>query len=156
MTRPLWAPWRLEYIERDDEDSDRCIFCDPDEPLVVHRGESAFVLMNRFPYTSGHMMVAPYRHEGRFAGLMDAEALEIHRLAAIGVATLESEYSAQGHNLGWNLGRAAGAGILDHLHLHVVPRWVGDTNFMPVLGDVRIVPEALEATAERLRKAWPH
>src|SRR5207344_583860 len=86
MTRPLWAPWRLEYIERDDEDSDRCIFCDPDEPLVVHRGESAFVLMNRFPYTSGHMMVAPYRDEGRFAGLMDAEALEIHRLAAIAVA----------------------------------------------------------------------
>ena len=111
--------------------------------------------MNRFPYTSGHVMVAPYRHEGRFAGLTDDEALEIHRLAAVAVATLGGEYSAQGHNLGWNLGRAAGAGILDHLHLHVVPRWVGDTNFMPVLGDVRVVPEHLEATAERLRGAWP-
>jgi ATP adenylyltransferase len=153
MTRPLWAPWRLEYIEADEEP--RCIFCDPDDQLVVYRGELAFVLLNRFPYTSGHMMVAPLRHEGRFGGLTDAEALEIHRLAATAVATLEDEYGAQGLNVGWNLGRAAGAGIIDHLHEHVVPRWVGDTNFMPALGDVRVIPEALEATAERLRGAWP-
>ncbi len=153
MTRPLWAPWRLEYIEADDEP--RCVFCDPDEHLVVHRGELALVLLNRFPYTSGHMMVAPLRHEGRFDGLTDDEALEIHRLAATAVATLRVEYGAQGLNVGWNLGRAAGAGIIDHLHQHVVPRWVGDTNFMPALGDVRVIPEALEATAERLRSAWP-
>jgi ATP adenylyltransferase len=153
MTRPLWAPWRLEYIEADDEP--RCVFCDPDEHLVVHRGELALVLLNRFPYTSGHLMVAPVRHEGRFGGLTDTEALEIHRLAAAAVATLEDEYGAQGLNVGWNLGRAAGAGIIDHLHQHVVPRWVGDTNFMPALGDVRVIPEALEATAERLRGAWP-
>jgi len=153
MTDRLWAPWRLEYIQRDEEP--RCIFCDPDEHLVVHRGELAFVLMNRFPYTSGHVMVAPFRHEGRFGGLTEAEALEIHRLAATAVATLEAEYGPQGLNLGWNLGRAAGAGIIDHLHLHVVPRWVGDTNFMPVLGDVRVIPEALDATAERLRSRWP-
>jgi ATP adenylyltransferase len=153
MSRPLWAPWRLEYIESDDQP--RCIFCDPDQHLVVHRGKLAFVLLNRFPYTSGHLMVAPLRHEGIFGCLTDAEALEIHRLAATAVATLEREYSAQGLNVGWNLGRAAGAGIVDHLHLHVVPRWIGDTNFMPVLGGVRVIPEALEATAERLRGAWP-
>jgi ATP adenylyltransferase len=153
MAKPLWAPWRLEYIEAADEPG-RCIFCEPDEHLVVHRGRGAFVLMNRFPYTSGHVMVAPYRHEGRFGGLTDAEALELHQLAARAVAVLEEEYTAQGHNLGWNLGRAAGAGITDHLHLHVVPRWVGDTNFMPVLGGVRVVPEALEASAERLRARW--
>ena len=153
MPRPLWAPWRLEYIEADE--TPRCIFCDPDESLVVHRGELAFVLMNRFPYTSGHLMVAPLRHEGQFAGLTDAEALEIHLLAAAAVAALEAEYGPQGLNLGWNLGRAAGAGIIDHLHLHVVPRWVGDTNFMPVLADVRVIPEALEQSAERLRSRWP-
>ena len=153
MPRPLWAPWRLEYIEADE--APRCIFCDPDESLVVHRGELAFVLMNRFPYTSGHLMVAPLRHEGQFGGLTDAEALEIHLLAAAAVAALEAEYGPQGLNLGWNLGRAAGAGIIDHLHLHVVPRWVGDTNFMPVLADVRVIPEALEQSAERLRSHWP-
>ena len=153
MPRPLWAPWRLEYIEADE--ARHCIFCDPDESLVVHRGELAFVLMNRFPYTSGHLMVAPLRHEGQFAGLTDAEALEIHLLAAAAVAALEAEYGPQGLNLGWNLGRAAGAGIIDHLHLHVVPRWVGDTNFMPVLADVRVIPEALEQSAERLRSHWP-
>ena len=154
MTRPLWAPWRLEYIEGDDEPG-RCVFCDPDEHLVVHRGEAAFVLLNRYPYTSGHLMVAPIRHEGTFGGLSDVEALEIHQLAAKAVAALGGAYHPQGHNLGWNLGRAAGAGIVDHLHLHVVPRWVGDTNFMPVLGDVRVIPQALEATAERIRAAWP-
>jgi ATP adenylyltransferase len=153
MPRPLWAPWRLEYIEADE--TPRCIFCEPDESLVVHRGELAFVLMNRFPYTSGHLMVAPIRHEGRFGGLTDAEALEIHRLAATSVAALDGAYGPQGLNLGWNLGRAAGAGIIDHLHLHVVPRWVGDTNFMPVLADVRVIPEALERSAERLRDGWP-
>jgi ATP adenylyltransferase len=154
MTRPLWAPWRLEYIESADDAGRRCIFCEPEASLVVHRGELAFVLMNRFPYTSGHLMVAPYRHEGRFGGLTDPEALELHRLAATAVVTLEAEYGPQGLNLGWNLGRAAGAGIIDHLHLHVVPRWVGDTNFMPVLGDVRVIPEALEASADRLRRSW--
>jgi ATP adenylyltransferase len=152
--RPLWAPWRLEYIEADKRP--RCIFCDPAESLIVHRGELAFVLMNRFPYTSGHVMVAPFRHEGRFGGITGDEALEMHRLAATAVATLEAEYGPQGLNLGWNLGRAAGAGIVDHLHLHVVPRWVGDTNFMPVLGDVRVIPEALEKTAARLRASWDH
>jgi ATP adenylyltransferase len=153
MTRPLWAPWRLEYVEQADEDR-RCIFCEPDDDLVVHRGEMAFVLLNRFPYTAGHMLVAPYRHECAIGALSDAEALEIHRLAAAAVATLAAEYAPDGHNLGWNLGRAAGAGIVEHVHLHVVPRWSGDTNFMPVLADVRVVPEALARTRARLRDGW--
>jgi ATP adenylyltransferase len=153
MPKPLWAPWRLEYVEGA-EKADRCVFCEPDESLVVYRGEAAFVLLNRFPYTSGHLMVAPVRHVGDLIGLSEGEALEIHRLATRSVTALREEYSPDGHNLGWNLGRAAGAGIVDHVHLHIVPRWAGDTNFMPVLADVRVVPEALAATAERLRRRF--
>jgi ATP adenylyltransferase len=153
MPKPLWAPWRLEYVERTGG-AGRCVFCEPDEDLVVHRGEAAFVLLNRFPYTSGHLLVAPYRHEGDLSALSDAEVLEIHRLATLALGALRDEYSPDGHNLGWNLGRAAGAGIVDHVHLHVVPRWAGDTNFMPVLADVRVVPEALLATSGRLRRRF--
>jgi ATP adenylyltransferase len=159
MTKPLWAPWRLEYIQQADE-LDGCVFCraadGPDEELlVVHRGEAAFVLLNKFPYASGHLMVAPYRHLGDFAGLDDAEALEAHRLAGEGIAALDSVFSPQGYNLGWNLGRVAGAGILDHVHMHVVPRWSGDTNFMPVLADVKVLPEHLAETRAKLAAAWP-
>ncbi len=150
MTRPLWAPWRLEYVEQADEQPG-CIFCDPEPELVLRRGEHAFLLLNRFPYTSGHLMVAPYRHVDGYGELTGDEALEIHRLAAAAMAALDAEYRPHGHNLGWNLGRSAGAGIVDHVHMHVVPRWIGDTNFMPVLAGVKVIPEALEATAERLR-----
>jgi ATP adenylyltransferase len=152
MPKPLWAPWRLEYIEQADE-LDRCIFCEPEEALLVHGGEHALVVLNKYPYASGHLLVAPHRHLGDFGLLGDAEALEVHRLAARGVDALRAEYAPHGHNLGWNLGRVAGAGIEDHVHLHVVPRWNGDTSFMPVLADVKVLPEALERTAERLR---PH
>jgi ATP adenylyltransferase len=154
MPKPLWAPWRLEYIEQADEQRG-CVFCDPCDELVVHRGKAAFVLLNRFPYTSGHLMVAPVRHVGALGELSADEALEIHRLAVDSLAALTTAYAPHGHNLGWNLGRAAGAGIVDHIHLHVVPRWAGDTNFMPVLADVRVLPEALLATATRLRETWP-
>jgi ATP adenylyltransferase len=153
MPKPLWAPWRLEYVEQADE-STRCIFCEPEETLVLHRGPLAFALLNRFPYTSGHLMVAPLRHVGEYDALTDAEALEIHHLATAGLDALRAVYSPHGHNLGWNLGRIAGAGIVEHVHLHVVPRWSGDTNFMPVLADVRVIPEALEESARRLREAW--
>ena len=153
MPKPLWAPWRLEYVEQADE-SGRCIFCEPEDDLVVHRGETAFVLLNRYPYTSGHLMVAPVRHLGDLGALTDEEALEIHRLATASIAALRAEYSPDGHNLGWNLGRVAGAGIVDHIHQHVVPRWNGDTNFMPVLADVKVIPEALAKTAERLRRRF--
>jgi ATP adenylyltransferase len=152
MPKPLWAPWRLEYIEQADE-LDRCIFCEPEESLLVHRGDRALVLLNKYPYASGHLLVAPHRHLGDFGLLGDEEAVEVHRLAARGVDALRAEYAPHGHNLGWNLGRVAGAGIEDHVHLHVVPRWNGDTSFMPVLADVKVLPEALERTAERLR---PH
>jgi len=154
MPKPLWAPWRLEYVQQADE-ARGCIFCTPEEEFVLHRGEVAFALLNRFPYASGHLMVAPVRHVGEYAALSDEEALEIHRLATAGLEALASAYSPHGYNLGWNLGRVAGAGIVDHVHLHVVPRWAGDTNFMPVLADVRVLPEALTESARRLREAWP-
>ena len=150
MTKPLWAPWRLEYVERADEQSG-CIFCEPEPELVLHRGEHAFLLLNRFPYSSGHLMAAPYRHVGIYRELTDEEALDIHRLAAAAIVALDAEYPPHGHNLGWNLGRSAGAGVVDHVHMHVVPRWIGDTNFMPVLAETKVIPEALAATAERLR-----
>ena len=150
MPKPLWAPWRLEYVEQADE-RPGCIFCEPEPELVLARGELAFVLLNRFPYSSGHLMVAPYRHVGSYGALVDDEALEIHRLAAAAIAALDAEYRPHGHNLGWNLGRTAGAGIVDHVHQHVVPRWGGDTNFMPVVAGTKVIPEALAATAERLR-----
>jgi ATP adenylyltransferase len=152
MPKPLWAPWRVEYIEQADE-LDRCIFCEPEEELLVHSGEYALVVLNKYPYSSGHLLVAPHRHLGDFCLLLDEEGLEVHRLAARGVEALRAEYAPHGHNLGWNLGRVAGAGIEDHVHLHVVPRWNGDTSFMPVLADVKVLPEALTRTAERLR---PH
>lgn len=159
MTKPLWAPWRLEYIEQADE-QEGCVFClaaagDDDERLVVHRGERAFVLLNKYPYASGHLMVAPYRHLAEFGELENEEALEVHRLAERGMAALAETYSPQGYNLGWNLGRIAGAGVVDHLHLHVVPRWAGDTNFMPVLADVKVLPEHVAESRRRLARVWP-
>jgi ATP adenylyltransferase len=155
----LWAPWRLEYIRSADE-QDGCVFCraaraGDEEGLVVHRGERAFVLVNRFPYASGHLMVAPARHTGDFGTLDAEEIVEIHRLAGTALGVLAESMHPQGFNLGWNLGRIAGAGVVDHVHLHVVPRWAGDTNFMPVLADTRVLPEALETTRTTLAAAWP-
>ena len=159
MTKPLWAPWRLEYVGSADE-GDGCIFCraaegEDEAGLVVHRGAGAFVLLNKFPYASGHLMVSPLRHVGEFAELDDAAVVEIHRLAGQGMGALAQLYGAQGFNLGWNLGRIAGAGVVDHVHLHVVPRWAGDTNFMPVLADVKVLPEHLEETRTKLAGVWP-
>jgi len=156
----LWAPWRLEYVQNADKQNG-CVFCtaaasDDDEgQLVVQRGERAFVLLNKFPYSSGHLLVAPYRHGLNFGDLDEAEIVEIHRLGAQGLEALAATYAPEGYNLGWNLGRIAGAGIPDHGHLHVVPRWGGDTNFMPVLGDVKVIPEHLTATRTRLADGWP-
>jgi ATP adenylyltransferase len=159
VTERLWAPWRLEYVQGAD-DSSGCVFCtalagDDEVRLVVHRGRQAFVLLNRFPYASGHLMVAPSRHVGDLGALSDDEALEIHRLATSGLRALADVYVPDGYNLGWNLGRPAGAGVVDHVHLHVVPRWAGDTNFMPVLADVRVLPEHLLESRRRLADGWP-
>ena len=155
----LWAPWRLEYIKSADE-LPGCVFCralegEDEETLIVHRGERAFVLLNKFPYVSGHLMVAPLRHVGEYGELDDEEAVEIHRLVQAGIMALAEAYGPQGYNLGWNLGRVAGAGVLDHVHQHVVPRWAGDTNFMPVLADVKVLPEHLSESRRRLAGAWP-
>ena len=159
MPKPLWAPWRLEYVAQADEQQG-CPICaeaagEVDETLVVHRGASAFVLLNKFPYSSGHLLVAPFAHAGELEDLGDDAALEVHRLGLQGLAALRAVYKPDGFNLGWNLGRAAGAGIVDHVHLHVVPRWSGDTSFMPVLADVKVLPEHLLETRERLSAAWP-
>jgi ATP adenylyltransferase len=159
VTKPLWAPWRLEYVQSADEQPG-CVLCvaqegDDEETLVVRRGDRAFALLNRFPYSSGHLMVAPFRHVGVYGELTDDEVLEIHRLAAQGMEVLGELYKPDGHNLGWNLGRVAGAGVVDHVHLHVVPRWEGDTSFMPVLADVKVMPEHLAETRRRLAAAWP-
>jgi ATP adenylyltransferase len=160
VTKPLWAPWRLEYVGGADE-QEGCLFCkaveseDDEAALVVHRGRHAIVLVNKFPYASGHLMVAPRRHAGEFADLTDEVALELHRLAGQGIGALAQLYEPQGYNVGWNLGRIAGAGVVDHVHVHVVPRWAGDTNFMPVLADVKVIPEHLGETRRRLAEAWP-
>ena len=160
MTERLWAPWRLEYVAKAGDGEQACIFCaaldaSDEEALVVHRGPEAIVLLNKYPYASGHLLVAPVRHEGELTRLTDAEVLAVHRLAARGVEALAELYRPDGYNLGWNLGRVAGAGVTDHVHLHVVPRWAGDTNFMPVLADVKVLPEHLTATRRRLAAAWP-
>ena len=151
--QPLWAPWRLAYVQHADE-LDRCIFCEPEAELLVYEGERALVVMNKFPYSSGHLLVAPRRHVGDFGALADDESLEVHRLASNGIEALRAVYAPHGFNLGWNIGRVAGAGIEDHVHLHVVPRWSGDTSFMPVLGDVKVLPEHLLETARRLRASF--
>jgi ATP adenylyltransferase len=158
VTRQLWAPWRLEYVQSADEQPG-CLFClardgDDEDRLVVRRGARALVLLNKFPYASGHLMVAPARHAGELADLENAEALEIHRLAVGALEALGETFAPDGYNLGWNLGRVAGAGVVDHVHLHVVPRWNGDTNFMPVLADVKVLPEHLAETRRKLATAW--
>ena len=141
------------------DEQDGCVFClalegDDEERLVVRRAERAFVLLNKFPYSSGHLMVAPKRHVGEFGALEPDEVAEIHALAARGLDALKATYRPDGFNLGWNLGRVAGAGVVDHVHLHVVPRWSGDTNFMPVVADVKVIPEHLAESRRRLAEAW--
>ena len=159
MTRPIWAPWRLEYISEAGA-QEGCVFCAEArgdlgvESLVVERGERAFVLLNKFPYSSGHVMVATLRHVGELADLEAAEAAEIHELTTRAIDALRRVYAPDAFNVGWNLGEVAGGSISGHLHEHVVPRWAGDTNFMPVLADIKVVPEHLHATRERLRAAW--
>jgi ATP adenylyltransferase len=153
--RPLWAPWRIEYITR--QAAHTCIFCaaagdDPDK-VVLERDARCFTLLNAYPYASGHVMVAPLRHVGGLEELDDEELLCLMRLTRRAVRALREAMSATGTNVGLNLGVDAGAGIADHLHVHVVPRWRGDTNFMPMLTGTRVLPQALAATREVLGAA---
>ena len=151
----LWAPWRLEYIVAEAEDG--CIFCEfagqdqDDRRHILARGDVAYVIMNAFPYSNGHLLIAPYRHLADMSQLTDEESLEMMQLTRKSCEALTQVCNPDGFNVGMNLGAAAGAGIADHLHVHVVPRWVGDTNFMPVFADVKVIPEALDATYRKLK-----
>jgi ATP adenylyltransferase len=156
--KQLWAPWRLEYIQG--PQSDGCVFCLGEDRsndagrLVVARSECAFVMLNRYPYSNGHLLISPCRHLCDPDQLERDEVLEIHELMVRCQQVLREVCAAQGFNVGWNIGEVAGAGIASHIHMHVVPRWAGDANFMPVLADTRVIPQHLERTCELLREAF--
>jgi ATP adenylyltransferase len=155
----LWAPWRSTYM-KNKGDRSRCIFCDAansdrdEDTLVVHRAQFNFVILNRYPYTSGHLMIAPYQHVSRLQQVDDQTTDEMMRLARLAERLLEEAYRPQGLNVGMNLGEAAGAGIEQHIHLHVLPRWLGDANFMTTIGDARVLPEDLAKTFAKLQPAF--
>ncbi|MGD9735355.1 MAG: HIT domain-containing protein [Solirubrobacterales bacterium] len=157
----IWAPWRLSYVKDASKDiEEECIFCakpaqDDDEAnLIVHRGDSAYVILNLFPYTNGHLMVAPYAHIGRLQELDSETLAEMMALAQRAMDRLEQAYDPHGYNVGFNQGRVAGAGVEHHIHMHVVPRWGGDTNFMPVIADTKVMPQSIEQSYEALKGAF--
>ena len=160
----LWAPFRMAYIEGENKPAhgdagDECPFCRSpqdaeDDSLVVFRGEHSYVLLNRYPYNSGHVMVCPYRHVADYTELTPDETDEVARLTQHSIATLRAVSRPQAFNVGMNLGAVAGAGIAAHLHQHVVPRWGGDTNFMPVVGATKVLPQLLHQTRDLLKEAW--
>jgi ATP adenylyltransferase len=155
LMEQLWAPWRIEYIRRATESG--CILCqkprenNDEANFILYRGQHSFIILNAFPYNPGHLMVAPYRHIANLQDLTDAEAKELFDLIKKGWALLNEVMKPDGFNIGLNLGKIAGAGIAEHLHTHVVPRWQGDTNFMPVLSDTKVISEALISTYQKLR-----
>lgn len=155
----LWAPWRSTYM-KNKSGRGGCIFCDAaaagrdEETLVVHRGQFNFVLLNRYPYTSGHLMIAPYQHVSRLQQIDEPSVEEMMRLARLSERLIEEIYRPQGLNIGMNLGEAAGAGIEQHIHLHALPRWMGDANFMTSIGETRILPEELSDTYAKLKQAF--
>jgi ATP adenylyltransferase len=162
-TQKLWSPWRMAYIRRDRGEgkggTQGCLFCDlpaadagrDAEHHLLARGSVSFVMLNAFPYNPGHLMVAPYRHVGDYLELEAGELAEMMGFAGTAIRAMREDSGPHGFNLGMNLGEVAGAGIADHLHLHLVPRWGGDTNFMPVVGQTKVLPELLDETFERLR-----
>ena len=160
--RHLFSPWRMPYIGRDKdaEKAKGCVFClaleqqDGADNLIVRRGQQGFVIVNRFPYTSGHLMVLPFTHVARLDEVDAATRAEMMELLTAATQVLIRVYQPQGFNLGANLGAAAGAGIEEHLHLHVLPRWAGDTNFVSTVGETRVLPETLEETWQRVMAAW--
>ncbi len=156
----LWTPWRYQYIKDATENKPAgCIFCDlpkenkDEENFILYRGKYNFIILNRFPYTNGHSMVVPFRHFGEFHLLSDEEGNEMLKLAKMLQRALIEVYNPEGFNIGFNQGRCAGAGVADHLHLHVVPRWTGDSNMVSIIGETRIIPENLETTYKKLKEA---
>jgi ATP adenylyltransferase len=154
----LWAPWRLAYVTAAPAPATDCIFCDAfhsaDAELTVFRGDHCFIILNLYPYNNGHLMVVPNRHLNALALLTPGEQVEMMSLTRLAEIALTETYQPQGINVGINLGKAAGAGIENHLHVHLVPRWAGDTNFMTAVGETRVLPEDLRATAARLRPVF--
>jgi ATP adenylyltransferase len=156
----LWTPWRKKYMQTK-KSSSECIFCfaaqhpnEDETTLVVYRGEACFVILNRYPYTSGHLMVVPYLHLSKVQELSKPAAAEMMYLAQRAESVLQSVYNPNGLNMGINVGAAAGAGIAQHLHMHVLPRWDGDANFMTTIGNARIIPEALEETFRKVHQGF--
>lgn len=154
----LWAPWRMEYIlSLKDEKKHPCIFCerfpkkDDKNNLILYRRTHSFVIMNRFPYNSGHLMIVPYKHSGNLQDLTSDENIELMEVLQLSQRVLKDAMNPQGFNIGMNLGRVSGAGIYDHLHWHLIPRWNGDTNFMPVIGETKVISEALNKTYNKLK-----
>ncbi len=155
----LWSPWRMEYIENHGKEGG-CIFCnalnvsDGPDNLIVHRGQQGFVILNRYPYTSGHLMVVPFPHQATIEELEPPVRAELMELTSLSMSVLRKVYHPQAFNLGANIGEAAGAGVKEHVHIHIVPRWIGDTNFMSTLGDTRVLPELLQDTYQRIRTGF--
>jgi len=152
----IWAPWRIEYIRS--EKPQGCILCEKPkqdndaENYILYRGEKNFIILNSYPYHPGHLMIAPYRHVASLEEMTDEENHEHFAIVNRGIKLLRQEFSPEGFNLGINIGRVAGAGVVDHVHTHIVPRWQGDTNFMTVISDIRVVPEALAETYQKLKR----
>ncbi len=159
MIERIWAPWRSDYVQKPKPTG--CVFCeklaliDDAESCILFRGEQNFIIMNIFPYNPGHLMVVPCRHVGRLEELTDSESEENFRLVRRSTTVLEKAFQPQGFNVGMNLGKAAGAGIDEHLHVHVVPRWNGDTNFMPLIAETKVVSESLSAVYRKLKPYFP-
>ncbi|MHB8781624.1 MAG: HIT family protein [Candidatus Geothermincolia bacterium] len=153
----IWTPWRMSYVQHIDEHrSGGCIFCDrpregdTEESLIARRGVTVFWMLNAYPYNTAHLLISPYRHVATLDEMTEPERRELMEETALATRVLGEEFSPQGFNIGINMGRAAGAGIAEHLHLHIVPRWEGDTNFMPVLAEIKVMPELLSQTRDRI------
>ncbi|HLJ66147.1 MAG TPA: HIT domain-containing protein [Chloroflexota bacterium] len=152
----MWAPWRMPYIQQSEPVSG-CLFCtkaeenEDEKNMIVHRSGRCFIMMNRYPYNSGHLMVIPYQHTGVLSQIESATGAELFHVTQLAVRALSTVMKPEGFNVGINQGEVAGAGVADHIHIHVVPRWNGDTNFMPVVAGTKVIPELLAATAEKLR-----
>ncbi|HZW39657.1 MAG TPA: HIT domain-containing protein [Ignavibacteriaceae bacterium] len=159
----LWSPWRTQYIEsfKDKNSDTQCVFCsmkdeepEDDNNLIVEKGELTFTVLNLYPYNNGHLMIVPYRHTGEFSSLTSEEKIEVMNKLQLSEKALTEVLHPEGFNIGANLGKVSGAGIHEHLHFHIVPRWNGDTNFMPVLGEVKVISQDLLVTKHNLIKAY--